>query len=149
MKKALLLFTLLMVLLARNQATAQKALNPYSTKKLIIIPATADSSAGKDDSSGSKDFCICKIIAFNSENSLQRTDAIFASSSSERPMSKKELLRHIDYELQQALVFFDSYKLIKQFGAPMNCKTLYKYLKEQQEEIINRSTFLLSSYASR
>ena len=142
MKKNLLLFILLALLMIRNQVDAQKILNLYSTKKLVLIPATADSSA-------SKDFCICKIITFNSENNVKRTDAIFASSSSERPVSKKELLRHIDYEVQQALVFFDSYTLIKQFGSAMDCNTLYKYLKEKQEEIINRSTFLLSSYASR
>ena len=149
MKKTLLFFILLALLMARNQVDAQKILNPYSTKKLVIIPATADSSGSKDDSSAGKDFCICKIITYNSENNLRRTDAIFASSSLERPMSKKELLRHIDYELQQALVFFDSYKLIKQFGSAMDCNTLYRYLKEKEEEIINRSTFLLSSYASR
>jgi hypothetical protein len=149
MKKTLLFFILLALLMARNQVDAQKILNPYSTKKLVIIPATVDSSASKDDSSGSKDFCICKIITFMSENNLQRTDAIFASSSSERPMSKKELLRHIDYELQQGLVFFHSYKLVKQFGSSMDCNALYKYLKEKRENIINRSTFLLSSYAFR
>jgi hypothetical protein len=140
---------MLALLMARNQANAQKFLNPYSTKKLIIIPAAADSSASKDDSSSSKDFCICKIITYNSENNQQRTDAIFASSSSERPVSKKQLLRHIDYELHQALVFFDSYKLIKQFGSAMDCNTLYKYLKEKQEEYLNSSTFLLTSYVFR
>ena len=141
MNKTLLLFTFFL-LMVENEANTQNILSPYSTKKLITITATADSSA-------SEDFCICKIISFNSDNNLQRTDAIFAGSSSKRPVSKKQLLRNIDYELQQALVFFDSYKMIKQFASPVDCNTLYRCLKEKQQEIINRSTFLLSSYASR
>src|SRR6266498_4104567 len=141
MKKTLLFFILLALLMARNQIDAQIILNPYSTKKLVIIPASADSSA-------SEDFCICKIIIFNSDNNVQRTDAIFAASSPERPVSKKQLLRNIDFELQQALVFFNSYRLKKQFASAVDCNTLYRYLKEQQE-IINRSTFLSSSYAYR
>jgi hypothetical protein len=125
----------------RNEALTQNILSPYSTKKLITVSATADSSAKEN-------FCICKIISYNSDNNLQRTDAIFAASSSENPVSKKQLLRNIDYELQQALVFFDSYKLIKQFASAADCNSLYRYLKEQQQ-IINRSTFLSSSYAYR
>jgi hypothetical protein len=58
------------------------------------------------------------------------------------------LLRNIDYELQQARVFFDDYKVIKQFASAVDCNTLYKSLMEKQE-VINRSTFLLSSYAYR
>jgi hypothetical protein len=148
MNKPLLLFTFILLMVG-NEANTQIILSPYSTKKLVNISATADSSASKDDSSGSKDFCICKIITFNSDNNLQRTDAIFAGSSLEKHVSKKQLLRNIDYELQQALVFFDSYKLIKQFASPVDCNSLYRYLKEKQEEVINRSTFLLSSYATR
>jgi len=84
MKKTLLFFMLLALSMARNQSSAQKILSLYSTKKLVIIPVTADSSASNNDSSGNKDFCICKIITFNSDNNLQRTDAIFASSSSKK-----------------------------------------------------------------
>ena len=141
MNKTLLLFTFLLLTIG-NEANTQNILRPYSTKKLVIVPPTVDSPAKED-------FCICKIISFNSGNNLQRTDAIFAGSSPERHVSKKQLLRNIDYELQQALVFFNSYKLIKQFASPVDCNSLYRYLKEKQEEIINRSTFLLSSYASR
>ena len=140
MNKTLLLLTFLF-LLARNHIDAQNVLSPYSAKKLVTVSAIPDSSANEN-------FCICKIISFNSDNNLQRTDAIFAASSPERPVSKKQLLRNIDYELQQALVFFDSYKLVKQFASPVDCNTLYKYLKEKQE-IISRSTFLSSTYAYR
>jgi len=138
MNKSLLLITFLL-LMARNEAITQRVLSPYSAKKLVVVSAAADSSSIED-------FCICKIISFNSDNNLQRTDAIFAGSSSEKPVSKKQLLRNIDYELHQALVFFDSYKLVKQFASPMDCNSLYKYLKEKQE-IVNRSTFLSPSYA--
>ena len=140
MNKTLLFFTYLL-LVVRNEALTQNMLSPYSTKKLITVSATTDSSAKEN-------FCICKIISYNSDNNLQRTDAIFAASSSEKPVSKKQLLRNIDFELQQALVFFDSYKLIKQFASAADCNSLYRYLKEQQQ-IINRSTFLSSSYAYR
>jgi hypothetical protein len=140
MNKTLLLFTFLL-LIEMDQANAQIVVNPYSTKKLITVSATADSS-------GKENFCICKIISFNSDNNLQRTDAIFAGSSSEKPVSKKQLLRNIDFELHQALVFFDTYKLVKQFVSPGDCNSLYRYLKQQQE-IINRSTFLVPTYAYR
>ena len=137
----LLLFLTFLLLMVGNEATTQNILSPYSSKKLITVSATVDSSAKED-------FCICKIISFNSDNNLQRIDAIFAGRSSEKPVSKKQLLRNIDFELQQALVFFNSYKLKKQFASAVDCNTLYRYLKEQQE-IINRSTFLSSSYAYR
>jgi fructose-1,6-bisphosphatase len=140
MKKTLLLLTYLLLVIGA-ETYAQRMFNPYSTKKLVIIAAAVDSSA-KDN------FCICKIINFSSDNNVQRTDAIFAASSTERPVSKKQLLRNIDYELQQARVFFDDYKVTKQFASAVDCNTLYKTLMERQE-VINRSTFLLSSYACR
>jgi hypothetical protein len=140
MKKTLRL-GIFIFLLAHVQANCQNILNPYSTRKLVTVSATPDSSANDN-------FCVCKIIYFNSDNNVQRTDAIFAASSPARPVSKKQLLRNIDYELQQALVFFDSYKLIKQFASAVDCNTLYKYLKEKQE-VMTRSTFLSSSYAYR
>jgi hypothetical protein len=139
MNKTLLLFSFLL-LMVRNEAITQSMLSPYSTKKLITVPVTADSTA-------TEDFCICKIISFNSDNNQPRTDAIFAGSSPEKRVSKKQLLRNIDYELHQALVFFDSYKLVKQVASAVDCNSLYKYLKEKQE-IINRSTFLSPTYAS-
>ena len=140
MIKTVLLITYL-ILLARDQANSQKILTPYSTKKLVTVSATPDSAANEN-------FCVCKIIAFSSENNMQRTDAIFAGSSPDRPVSRKQLLRNIDYELQQALVFFDSYRLMKQFASAVDCNALYKYLKKRQE-VINRSTFLSSAYAYR
>jgi hypothetical protein len=140
MKKTLLLFTYLLLVVS-TETYAQRMFAPYSTKKLVIIAASADSSV-------TENFCICKIINFSSDNNVQRTDAIFAASSTERPVSKKQLLRNIDYELQQARVFFDDYKVVKQFASPVDCNTLYKSLMEKQE-VINRSTFLLSSYAYR
>lgn len=140
MIKTLLLLTYLL-LIARDQANAQIVLNPYSTKKLVTVLTTADSSANEN-------FCICKIISFNSDNNLQRVDAIFAGSSFAKPVSKKQLLRNIDYEIYQALVFFDSYKTMKQFASAADCNSLYKYLKERQE-IMNRSTFLSPTYAYR
>jgi len=127
--------------MVKNEAITQGILKPYSTKKLMAIPGTTDSSV-------SEDFCVCKIISFTSENNMQRIDAIFAGSSTEKPVSKKQLLRNIDYELHQALVFFDSYKLVKQFVSSIDCNSLYKYLKEKQE-VINRSTFLSPTYAYR
>ena len=136
-----LLFATYLLLLVTTGAQAQRFLSPYSTKKLVKVAAAGDSTAAEN-------FCICKIINYTSDNNVQRTDAIFAGSSTEQPVSKKQLLRNIDYELQQGLVFFGSYKLIKQFASAVDCNTLYKYLKEKQE-VINRSTFLLSSYAYR
>jgi hypothetical protein len=140
MKKTLLFFTYLLLVVS-TETYAQRVFTPYSTKKLVIVAASTDSSA-------TENFCICKIINFSSDNNVQRTDAIFAASSTERPVSKKQLLRNIDYELQQARVFFDDYKVIKQFASAVDCNTLYKSLMEKQE-VINRSTFLLSSYAYR
>jgi hypothetical protein len=140
MKKTLLLFTYLLLVVSA-ETYAQRMFTPYSTKKLVIITASVDSSA-------TDNFCICKIINFSSDNNVQRTDAIFAASSTERPVSRKQLLRNIDYELQQARVFFDEYKVVNQFASPVDCNTLYKSLLEKQQ-VINRSTFLLSSYAYR
>ena len=140
MKKTLLLLTYLLLVVG-TEAYAQNVLNPYSTRKLVTIIAAADSSA-------TDNFCICKIINFSSDNNVQRTDAIFAASSTENPVSKKQLLRNIDFELQQARVFFDDYKVVKQFASAVDCNTLYKSLMQRQE-VINRSTFLLSSYAYR
>jgi len=140
MKKTLLLFTYLLLVVS-TETYAQRMFSPYSARKLVIITAASDSSA-------TDNFCICKIISFSSDNNVQRTDAIFAASSTERPVSRKQLLRNIDYELQQARVFFDDYKVTKQFASPVDCNTLYKSLMEKQE-FINRSTFLLSSCAYR
>jgi hypothetical protein len=140
MIKTVLLLTYLL-LIALDQSIAQPVLNPYSTKKLTMVSATVDSAA-------TENFCICKIISFNSDNNLQRIDAIFAGSSSEKPVSRKQLLRNIDYEIYQALVFFDSYKLVKQFASAADCNSLYRYLKGQQQ-IMNRSTFLVPTYVYR
>ena len=140
MNKTLRLLVILLLLFHKH-ANAQNVLSRYSTRKLVTVQTAADSSANEN-------FCICKIIYFNSGNNVQRTDAIFAASSPERPVSKKQLLRNIDYEMQQALVFFDTYKLIKQFASAVDCNTLYKYLKEKQE-VMTRSTFLSSAYAYR
>jgi len=140
MIKTVLLLTYLL-LIALDQSIAQPVLNPYSTKKLTMVSATVDSAA-------TENFCICKIISFNSDNNLQRIDAIFAGSSSEKPVSRKQLLRNIDYEIYQGLVFFDSYKLVKQFASAADCNSLYRYLKGQQQ-IMNRSTFLVPTYVYR
>jgi hypothetical protein len=140
MIKTVLLLTYLL-LIALDQSIAQPVLNPYSTKKLTMVSAAVDSAA-------TENFCICKIISFNSDNNLQRIDAIFAGSSSEKPVSRKQLLRNIDYEIYQALVFFDSYKLVRQFASAADCNSLYRYLKGQQQ-IMNRSTFLVPTYVYR
>jgi len=140
MKKTLLFFTYLLLVVS-TETYAQRMFSPYSTKKLVVIATAGDSAA-------TENFCVCKIITFSSDNDVQRTDAIFAGSSAAMPVSKKQLLRNIDYELQQARVFFDDYKVVKQFASPVDCNTLYKSLREKQE-VINRSTFLLSSFVYR
>jgi hypothetical protein len=121
------------------QQTAGKRVS--NSKKIVTIPVTADSSAGKN-------FCICKIVSFSSDSYNQRTDAIFAGSTEEKPLAKKVLLKNIDYELQQAMLFFDSYKLLKQYAAASDCGSLYKYLKAEHEKI-SHFTVLLPSYVSR
>lgn len=143
MKRNLLFFCLLILSLSFSPVFGQLIIsdNYSNSKKLVTIPAVKDSSSGEN-------FCICKIVSLSSDNNLQRTDAIFAGSTPENSLTKKELIRNINYELQQALVFFDSYKLIQQYASPVDCNTLYKYLKEQHTEI-NRFTVLLPSYVSR
>ena len=137
-----ILFFFIFVILASCGAFAQKfAGNNAKPKKLVIIPLLTDTMQ-------SKNFCVCKIVTFTSGNYQQRTDAIFAGSTQEKPVAKKILIKHIEYELQQALVFFDSYKQVNQIAAKVDCNSLYKYLETQHEKI-NSYTVLLSSYASR
>lgn len=140
MKKTLPFLFIFIVLFSTGFVFAQhSAGNNIKPKKLVVIPGTPDSS-------GNEEFCICKIVTFISDNYRQRTDAIFAGSSPENPLSIKDLLKHIEYELQQALVFFDSYKLIYQVNAKADCNSLYEFLREQYESI-NRYTFLKSTWA--
>ena len=136
-----ILFFFIFVILASCSAFAQKfAVNNARPKKLVIIPLLTDTTQ-------SKNFCVCKIVTFTSGNYQQRTDAIFAGSSQEKPVARKNLLKHIEYELQQALVFFDSYKQVSQVAAKADCNILYKYLETQLEKI-NSYTVLLPAFAS-
>ena len=136
-----ILFFFIFVILASCSAFAQKfAVNNAKPKKLVIIPLLTDTTQ-------SKNFCVCKIVTFTSGNYQQRTDAIFAGSSQEKPVARKNLIKHIEYELQQALVFFDSYKQVSQVAAKADCNILYKYLVTQLE-IINSHTVLLPAFAS-
>ena len=141
MKRLLHFFCLLILLLFYGSGFAQVISSHLPSKKMVTIPVTTDSAQEGN-------FCICKIVTFHSENYHPRTDAIFAASTPENFLTKKDLLRNIDFELQQAMVFFDSYKLVKQYAGPVDCNTLYNYLKTRHEEI-NRFTVLLPSYASR
>lgn len=142
MKKLILYVLLLVLMLFYDAADAQQFLSKRSTaKKVVTIPVIPDSSE-------SDNFCICKIVTYKSDNLEIRTDAIFAGSTPEQKLFKKELLRNIDFELQQALIFFDSYKLEGQYAAPVGCNTMYRYLRKEHEGI-NKYTVLLPSYASR
>ena len=137
-----ILFFFIFVILASCSAFAQEfAVKNAKPKKLVIIPLITDTTQNKN-------FCVCKIVTFTSGNYQQRTDAIFAGSSQEKPVAKKNLIKHIEYELQQALVFFDSYKQVNQIAAKVDCNILSKYLEAQHEKI-NSYTVLLSSFASR
>jgi hypothetical protein len=140
MKRNLLFIFIFKLLLSGTVVFAQQD-NTSDPKKLVTIPVMPDSLAGKN-------FCICKIVSFSPDSYNQRTDAIFAGSTEEKPLTKKDLLKKIEYELQQALVFFDSYKLVSQYAAPVDCSLLYKYLEEKHKKI-SHVTFLLPSYASR
>src|SRR4026207_741769 len=112
-----ILFFFIFVILASCSAFAQKfAWNNAKPKKLVIIPLITDSTQ-------TKNFCVCKIVTFTSGNYQQRTDAIFAGSSGEKPVARKNLMKHIEYELQQALVFFDSYKQVDQIAAKVDCNS--------------------------
>ena len=135
-----ILFFFIFVILASCSAFAQKFANA-KPKKLVNIPLITDTTQ-------TKNFCVCKIVTFTSGNYQQRTDAIFAGSSGEKPVARKNLMKHIEYELQQALVFFDSYKQVDQIAAKVDCNILSKYLESQHEKI-NSYTVLLSSFASR
>jgi hypothetical protein len=143
MKVFLLFGFLFTLLLSFGTVSAQQSRNDRvsNSKKIVTIPVTADSSGGNN-------FCICKIVSFSSDNYNQRTDAIFAGSTEEKPLTKKDLLKNIEYELRQAMLFFDSYKLVKQYAAKTDCGTLHNYLKAEQEKI-SHFTVLLPSYASR
>jgi hypothetical protein len=120
-----------------QQIISQDKSNP---KKLVTIPGTSDSSAKGV-------FCICKIVTFAYGNE-HRTDAILASNSAENSLSINSLKKSIDKELQQALWFFDSYKVTGQYASPVRCSILYKYLQDQNQEI-KRYTFIVGSYAVR
>lgn len=137
-----ILFFFIFVILASCSVFAQEfAVHNARPKKLVIIPLLTDTAQ-------SKNFCVCKIVTYTSGNYQQRTDAIFAGSSREMPVARKNLLRHIEYELQQALVFFDSYKQVSQVAAKTDCNNLYKYLRTHVEKI-NSHTVLLPAFASR
>lgn len=115
--------------------------NSSKPKKLVIIPYPPDTS-------GEENFCICKIVTYSLGNNMQRTDAIFAGNSPGTSLTKRYLLKNISYELKQALVFFDSYKVVNQFAAHVDCNILYKYL-ESRNEMINHYTMLSPAYVSR
>jgi hypothetical protein len=139
MIKTLLVFFILLFLNIPEKGSAQRLLtrDKYDFKKLVTVPAF-------NDSSGSGGFCICRIVKYTYRKQ-QRTDAIFVSNPADTTLSVKELVRSIDRELQQALWFFDSYKVIGQYVSPVNCNSLFNYLKSQHGEI-NRSTFITASY---
>lgn len=139
MNKSLPVLFILLFLNISETGSAQRLFtrDKYDFKKLVTIPAF-------NDSSSSGGFCICKIVKYNYRNK-QRTDAIFVSNPADTTLSVKELVRNIDRELQQALWFFDSYKVIGQYASPVNCNSLNNYLQTQHGEI-NRSTFITASY---
>src|SRR5687767_15567333 len=110
-----ILFFFIFVILASCGAYAQKlAVNNAKPKKLVVIPLLTDTTQ-------SKNFCVCKIVTFTSGNYQQRTDEKFAASSDKKPVARKNLLKHIKYELKQALEFFDSYKQVNQVAAKIDC----------------------------
>jgi hypothetical protein len=133
MNKPLLLLTIALLLL-NEMIVAQP-------KKLVAIPSS--------EKTGGNHFCICSIVTYSSEQNSDRTDAIFAGRPSGSRIPKKQLLRDIRYEMQQAMVFFDSYKVIRRYGSPVDCNTLYKYMKEKYSDGINRYTVLSPGYAVR
>jgi len=130
-KQILTILTLLYCFYCTAQTTAAK-------EKMVKIPGEEIKSNG---------YCICQVINFSSENNIRRTDAIFVES--QERLSKKGMLRKIDFELQQALVFFDSYKMMKKYRSSTDCYSLYQYLKKEQGEMINQYTILMPSYSSR
>ena len=144
MKNPLRSLFIVLLLIYAGASFAQVMGRKYSkAKRLVTIPASAGTS--NDNSS----FCICRVVSFSSRSYEPRTDAIFAERNAEKPIHVKQMLRNIDYELQQALVFFSSYTVIRQYASPVDCNTLYKYLKEKKEENINKYTFLSKPYAIR
>ena len=142
MKKLILFILLLAAMLYYDAALAQAfSFRSKKPKKLVTIPVVPDSSS-------TNSFCVCKVVTYKSSNLEVRTDAIFAGSSPERNLHVKDLIRNIEFELQQALVFFDSYKLEGQYSSPVDCNTMSRYMKAQQERI-NKYVVLSPSYASR
>lgn len=109
--------------------------------KLVSVPGNEIISTGET-------FCICKIVSYSTDSKVQRTDAILAGSSPDRALSTKALLRNINFELQQAMVFFDSYKVISQYASPVDCHSLFAMLKSRHEDV-SRYTVLLPSYGPK
>ena len=142
MKKFIPIFYLLIFLHPAENGFAQRLFlsNKFKVKKLVIIPAFKDSST-------TDDYCVCKIVTFT-KGQEQRTDGIFVSNPPDTNVPVKELVKNIDNELQQALWFFDSYKVIGRYASPVSCNILYQYLQQQHQEI-KRITFLVASYAVR
>lgn len=143
MIKSLHFFFIFILLSTAERGTAQRLFlrSKYDLKKMVTVPPVVS------DSNSTGDYCICKIVNF-SYRAENRIDAIFVSNPPAIPLSIRELVKDIDKEIQQALWFFDSYKVIGQYASPASCKSLYQYLLTRHDEI-KRSTFLTASYIAR
>ena len=142
MRKFIPILYLVIFLHPADHGFAQRLLllNKFKVNKLVTIPAFSDSSSADD-------YCVCKIVKFTLGKE-QRTDGIFVSNPDDANVLVKELVKDIDRELEQALWFFDSYKVIGKYAAPVRCDMLFTYLLQQHQDL-KRSTFLMGSYAVR
>ncbi len=140
MSKTLYCLFLVGMLIHFNTGFCQQSWKTTGSKKLVSIPVIPDSSQNGQ--------FICKIVSFSTANNILRIDAIFAASTESNPLHWKDLSRNIEYEIQQALVFFDSYKTIGEYISPGSCQSLLSYLRAEHTNI-NKFTLLLPSYATR
>lgn len=141
MKKLTRTILSLCLVLTISHGYSQFLLGKHYSNPKRLIPVQFNQSSNEI-------FCLCEVVSLTANN-IRRTDAIFAERNSEAYLSNKRLLRNIDYELQQAMVFFDSYKIIHRYASPVSCDVLSDYLKKNHEEFIDKITVLLPSYATR
>ena len=142
MIKFIHVFFILVLLKTSENGSAQRTYSrdKYGLKKMVTIPPVNDSSA-------SGEYCVCKIIRF-SNGSENRVDGIFVSNPADTILPVRELVKNIDKELQQALWFYDKYKVVGQYASAASCRSLYQYLRTENQEI-KRSTFITASYMAR
>lgn len=107
-------------------------------KNVEVLPAGSDTSGN---------YCFCKLVTFSSGGREVRTDAIMMNGS--QPSETRHIQKSIEAELSQALVFFDSYRVLGNYYSATDCSSMYKFLIHRQPGYIHQHTILLSSYASR